>query len=180
MQDANWTAALTNGLSHEGDGPHLCVLATVDGQMKPMARCMYCREVTEDGQLIFVSDRRTRKDQHLRERPDAEVVFWLESQRTQFRVRGHAVVVGAEMDDYMRQTWWSKISDESRAIFKGLGNGWELAEGEPTKVTADTPMPSTFEMLVLNPEEVEMLVLKEQPQIRRAWSKSGDDWSQSD
>jgi hypothetical protein len=38
-------------------------------------------------------------------------------------------------------------------------------------------MPSTFEMLVLNPETVEMLAVKTQPQEKRVWSKSGDDWS---
>ncbi len=163
-------------LQAEGAAPHLCVLATVDGEGKPTARCMYCRELTDDGQLVFVSDRRTRKDKHVRERPDAEVVFWLPSQRTQYRVRGHAMVIGAEMDDYMRQTWWTKISNESRAIFVGAGKGWQLADGEPKRVTSGTPMPSTFELLVLSPEEVELLSVKEQPQKKGVWTKRGDEW----
>jgi len=176
---SDWISQLNDHLEAEGDAPFLCALATVDGSLKPMNRMMYCRELTDEGQLVFVSDRRTRKDEQLRERPDAEVVFWLEGRRTQYRLRGHAVVVGAEMDDFMRQQWWSRISDESRAIFATRGGGWQVPAGEPTQVSADTPMPSTFELLVLNPEEVEMLGLKGQPHERKAWKKAGGDWAEA-
>jgi hypothetical protein len=180
QSDFDWVNALDADLRGEGESPYLCVLATIDGGQKPTARYMYCRELTEDGQLVFVSDRRTRKDDHIRERPEAEVVFWIESQRTQYRLRGTGVIVGAEMDDHMRQSWWTKISDESRAIFAGYGNGWQLAESEPKAVSADTPMPSTFEILVLNPDEVEVLKLKPQPQERHAWQKTSTGWSAVD
>ncbi|MEM8875825.1 MAG: pyridoxamine 5'-phosphate oxidase family protein [Planctomycetota bacterium] len=172
-----WHTEFTQALTAEGTAPYLCVLATVDGRMNPTARYMYCREVTEDVQLVFISDRRTRKDDHVRERPQAEVVFWLESSRTQFRLRGHTVVVDAEMDEHMRQTWWARISDESRAINVGAGNGWTLSPDASAKVSAETPMPSTFEILVLNPEEVELLAVKSQPHTKRVWNKAGAQWT---
>jgi hypothetical protein len=37
-------------------------------------------------------------------------------------------------------------------------------------------MPSTFELLVLSPEEVELLSVKEQPQKKGVWTKRGDEW----
>jgi pyridoxine/pyridoxamine 5'-phosphate oxidase len=173
-----WVNELHDRLNAEGQAPYLCVLATVDSDGKPTARCMYCREITEDGQVVFVSDRRTRKDDHLRNKPDAEVCFWIDDSRTQFRVGGHCVIVGAEMDDTMRQGWWARISDESRAIISSKG-GWKLAADEPHRVTADTPMPSTFEILVVNPERVEMLAVKEQPHVSRTWTKSGEGWTEA-
>src|SRR4051812_25267912 len=110
-----WTQPVRARLEQEygPSGGWICILATADGTGKPTARAMSLREIDDEGTLLFVSDRRTRKDANIRARPDVEVVFWLPQTNCQIRLRGQAAVVGAEMDDYMRSTWWAKLDEAS-------------------------------------------------------------------
>ncbi len=164
----DWIETFTDTLAKEGQSPWLCSMATVDNNGRPTIRTMLCREVNDDGELVFVSDRRTRKDSHLRERPACEVVFWLPNPRVQFRVTGEASVMGPEADQFKRQRWWDTISDESRALFVSP-KAWAVPEGSPKAVSADTPMPGTFELLIVTPSEVEMRQLADVPREPVVW-----------
>lgn len=127
-----------------GRDPWVCMLATTDEAAKPTVRCMVLREIDADGQLWFVSDRRTRKDDHLRARPDTEVCFWLPGQRIQIRIRGRATVMDAQTDQFFRQMWWDRLSPENRGIF-GV-----------CSTDTDALMPGTFELISVTPTEIEV------------------------
>jgi pyridoxine/pyridoxamine 5'-phosphate oxidase len=175
---ANWISIVRGNLATEyGDNPPVCTLATVDLRGRPTARSMILREVRKnDGALLFISDRRTRKDDHLRANPHAEVVFWLAMQGRQIRIRGEAAVVGAEQDDFMRRGWWEQISDASRGIFL-WSCGKQDATQPPKPVDADAPMPSTFELIVVVPAEVEILDMTKTPYERTQYAQKDGAWN---
>ncbi|GIW77029.1 MAG: hypothetical protein KatS3mg104_2092 [Phycisphaerae bacterium] len=140
-----------------GHDPWVCMLATTDEAARPTVRCMVLREIDTDGQLWFVSDRRTRKDDHLRARPDTEVCFWLPRQQVQIRIRGRATVMDAQTDQFFRQMWWDRLSDANRRIFRN------------DETDSDPSMPGTFELLSVTPTEIELQDLSDQDNVQQVW-----------
>ncbi|HMO26392.1 MAG TPA: pyridoxamine 5'-phosphate oxidase family protein [Tepidisphaeraceae bacterium] len=177
----DWITPLRRMLTAEyADSPPLCWMATVDPLGQPTVRTMVLRELRpSDGALIFTSDRRTHKDDHLRANPATEVAFWLAHNACQIRISGDAMVLDAENDEYMRQEWWQKISDESRALHVYHRNHPATAEApaRPARVDADTPMPPTFELIVLNPNSVELLNLGSMPHERVHYQRHAGQWT---
>ncbi|MFT3788805.1 MAG: pyridoxamine 5'-phosphate oxidase family protein [Tepidisphaeraceae bacterium] len=143
-----------------GDKPKICALATVDVTGRATVRTMVARELSVTGGLLFVSDRRTHKDDHLRERPLCEVCFWLPKQNIQVRLQGEAVIVDAMDDESMRQQWWSKMDARGVRIFTGI-------EGDPD----DVRMPTTFELITITPTWIEIGDYKQVPPDMSTWSE---------
>ncbi len=159
----HWIEIVRSRLNAEfGSHAWICVLATVNTQGQPTARCMVCREIDRDGQFWFVSDRRTRKDDHLRAFPDAEICFWLPNEAVQLRVSGRATVMDAQTDQYLRQNWWEKIPQSDHEIFGA----------NPTD--ADPPMPGTFELISISPVTIELQDLKISAHQKQVWKTSSD------
>lgn len=160
---SNWIDTTRPVLKAEfGANPWVCIMATVNEHSQPTARCMVLREIDRDGQLWFVSDRRTRKDDHLRANPETEICFWLPKQRVQLRIRGRATVMDAQTDQYFRQVWWDKIAPENREIFGA-------APGDQ-----DPPMPVTFELISVTPGEIELQDLKLDAHQKKIWRNTGE------
>ncbi len=162
-----WIKDVRDKLSDEfGNTPAVCVMATVDLHGHPTARCMVCREVDSNGHLTFLSDRRTRKDDHIRACPDTEICFWLPKTSTQIRVRGSATVIDAEADTFMREIWWEKLPQANREHFVSA------REAEDP----DVPMPVTFELIVVDASQVEMQEISFHPHRRREWKSGAKEW----
>jgi pyridoxine/pyridoxamine 5'-phosphate oxidase len=128
-----------------GDKPYTCALASVDANGRATVRTMVARDVSPTGGILFVSDRRTHKDEHLRERPLCEICFWLPKQNVQARVKGEAVIVDAMDDEGVRELWWEKMDPRGIQIFTGRA-------GTPDEV----PMPTTFELITVTPTWIEI------------------------
>jgi general stress protein 26 len=157
----NWVEAVRPRLIAEfGDNGWVCVLATCNDRGEPTARCMVLRDIDRSGQLWFVSDRRTRKDDHIRTNPATEVCLWLPKELVQIRISGRATAMDATTDQFFRQSWWEKLSDENRQIF-GAAPGDE-----------DAPMPATFELISITPVEIELQDLKAKGNQKRVWRAS--------
>lgn len=169
-----WIKDLRTLIRQETGGEQIvCVLATADVSGKPSARCMLLRKIDDGGTMLFVSDRKTAKDDQLRARPECELVFWLPNQSTQVRVKGRGVMVDAEVDAWMREQWWRVISTASRSNFI------EKTESTPSdeqraraqaQTAVDSEMPATFEMLAIYADNVEITDLRTIPQTRKTWS----------
>ncbi|MBC7784466.1 MAG: pyridoxamine 5'-phosphate oxidase family protein [Burkholderiales bacterium] len=165
-----WVTEIRGRLTAEfAQRPAVCVMATVDLNGRPTARCMICCEIDHTGHLLFVSDRRTGKDDHLRACPDTEICFWLSTTQTQVRVRGVATVVDAEADTFMREKWWDQLPRENRDIFTSAINH----EGQIP------PMPQTFELIVVDASEVEVQELNTRPHKKQLWKDTGGRWESS-
>jgi len=158
-----WIQEVRNRLSAEFvDAPAVCVMATLDLSGRPTARSMVCREIDKAGHLVFVSDRRTGKDDHLRACPETEICFWLPNKHTQIRVRGVATIVDAEADTFMREVWWEKLPRQNRDIFTS-----SVDNDDDDQIPV---MPQTFELIVVDPREVELLELDVRPHKRQLWT----------
>jgi len=173
-----WITTLRENLRREfGEIPAVCFLATIGLDGRPRARTMLLRELRpDDGALVFISDRRTNKDDELKARADAEVVFWLPKAQHQYRLRGQGVVAEGEGGEYLREQWWARISDASRALFlshRGSAHGHHPAT--PRQAGPDTPMPSTFELILFHPTEVETLDVSKLPFVKVLHTRQSDD-----
>lgn len=154
----NWVEAVRPRLMAEfGDKSWVCILATCNDQGAPTARCMVLREIDRDGQLWFVSDRRTRKDDHIRTNPATEVCIWLPKEHVQIRISGRATLMDATTDQFFRQSWWEKLPDMNRRLF-GATPGDDNA-----------PMPVTFELISITPVEIELQDLALKGNQKKVW-----------
>jgi len=155
--------------------PRIAQLATVDERGRPRVRSVVCRRILDDGSLIAASDGRSAKNAHVRGAGQGEWAFWLAGRRKQIRLSGPTRVVGTEGDHALREDLWRALSDAARALFV-----WP-APGSPRgpcdvdfvqAVSADTPMPASFELIVTTPDEVEMLDLNPHPHARTRWRRT--------
>ncbi len=182
MSDSEqWCIELTENLSREfADRPTVCTLASIDEVGLPSARSLICRRVEQTGELIFVSDARSRKNEHLAERPGAEVVFWLPGLRVQYRIAGSVGVVRAGMAEELRQSLWQELSDKTRAMFFWPAGG-EPLDTDNSKfhqsISVEIKPPVTFELLILKPHEVDVVEVGVHPHRRRLFHHDGSSWS---
>jgi len=187
MADRAWIESVRQALDREfGDKPRVVVLATVELNVsgsgnamgEPRARCVICRRIDELGNLAFVSDARSEKNAQVRQTPVAEAVFWLPSQRLQYRVRGTVSIDGETSASPDRTNAWTDLSDPSRALFCWPPPGADRAAADSAfakAISAQTPIPANFELLTLIPTDVELLDLTEHPHRRLRWS-AADAW----
>jgi pyridoxamine 5'-phosphate oxidase len=82
--------------------PHAIALATVDESGHPSVRMVLCKRVdTERGEVVFYSDRTSRKGRAMEAHPHAAAVFYWGPQARQARVEGAVRIVEAsEADAY--------------------------------------------------------------------------------
>ncbi|WP_428938947.1 pyridoxamine 5'-phosphate oxidase family protein [Fontivita pretiosa] len=167
-----WLDELGNSVRREfGDSPKLMVLATVDRSGAPHARMVVCRRIDEEGRLYVATDARTEKAAQLRGERRVEAVFWLPSQQTQFRISGEAKIVAFAEDETLRRQLWRELNDQARAMFfwptPGIARSTDDVFAQA--VSADVPPPQAFEVLIIEPRQVDRLSLDSHPHRRRVW-----------
>lgn len=174
MSLLSWLPELRERLIVEfADRPRIATLATVDDGRRPRARSIVCRAIEDDGSVWMTSDSRSDKNKQLRENPFAELAIYFKGAREQFRLAGEMMVFA---DGDQRHRAWHAQSDATRAMFFWDEPGAPVrAEFDaPKEVAASTPIPPTFELLILKPVRVEHLNLKPHPPQRRVWSLDRD------
>jgi PPOX class probable FMN-dependent enzyme len=162
-----WLERLSKSLQQEyPDRGAVAVLATVSPEAEPAARCVICRGVKPDGRLTFVTDLRSDKIDHLRNQPAAEAVFWLPTQKLQWRIAGDARIITGHL---AAAGEWATLSEATRQTFFGPPPGEPY---EPFEIEADlaTP-PPTFAILELIPDRVESLDLSTTPHTRLSYCR---------
>jgi PPOX class probable FMN-dependent enzyme len=173
MRDmVEWLSKLREALEREfGNNPRVMALATVDRSGAPHARSIVCRRIDEEGRLYFAADARSEKSTQLRGDRRAEVVVWMPNIRVQFRISGEAKIVAYPEDESLRRGIWRELSDQTRSVFFWPTPGIAAATDDAfaQAVAADVPPPSTFEILIVEPRQVDGLWLDSHPHRRRVW-----------
>ena len=173
----DWLDPLRSALDREfADRPRVVALATVRRDGSPRARMVVCRSINDQGTHLFVCDARSEKHEQLAARQEAEVVYWLASQRLQYRLRGPASTSRASSHQL-----WPGLSDATRAMFFWPPPGNLRVAGMvefPREVAADVAPPASFEAIVFLPMEVERLDLNPHPHDRRRWQMEHD-WQET-
>jgi PPOX class probable FMN-dependent enzyme len=168
----SWLNELRTALNDEfGDKPKVMILATVDRSGAPHARSLICRRIDEEGRLFAATDSRSEKSSQLQGDRRAELVFWMPTLRMQFRISGETKVIAFPQDEPLRKEIWREMSDESRSLFfwptPGVAADTDDAFAEA--VSADVPPPRAFEILIIEPKQVDRLALDAHPHRRRLW-----------
>ncbi|MGI0489019.1 Npun_F5749 family FMN-dependent PPOX-type flavoprotein [Pantanalinema rosaneae CENA516] len=148
-------------------------LATVRSDGYPANRTVVFRGFwAETNQLQFVTDARSGKIEQIGQAPVAEACWYFPTTREQFRLAGQLTLVAADYPDRdllaARQHLWQTLSDPARTQFTWADPGqpsnddreWAESTPDPT-----TPLP-TFCLLLLDPDRVDHLELRGNPQNR--------------
>lgn len=174
-----WLTELRTALSEEfGEKPRVMILATVDRSGAPHARSVVCRRIDDDGKIYAATDARSEKNSQLHGERRAEVVFWLPTIRMQFRITGDSKLITFPEDETLRKELWRSMSDQARSLFfwptPGVAADTDDAFAEA--VSADVAPPRSFEILIIEPKQVDRLALDSHPHRRRLW-RIDTNWS---
>ncbi len=167
-------AELREALRNEyADRPWLAALATSDADGHPHVRSVVTRRI-EGSTLWVTSHALSDKNRQVRERPAAELAFWLPNRREQFRVAGPVTFLPvADLPNA-----WEGLSDSARALFAWPAPGAARVEDPaafPERLGPGGVPPLAFEVLVVTPKLVERLDLSIHPH-RRQRRRASADW----
>lgn len=158
-------------------------LATVQTSGRPANRTVVFRGFFEPGnQLKFITDRRSHKFGQIQEHSWAEVCWYFPKSREQFRLSGALNLVSVDHSDRAlqraRQQQWVALSDSARLQFAWPHPGNPRSPQEAFSPPAPDPVQplDTFCLLLLDPEEVDHLELKGDPQNRTLYTRMDEQW----
>jgi PPOX class probable FMN-dependent enzyme len=124
-------------------------------------------------QLQIITDSRSEKVSQIGERPWGEACWYFTKTREQFRFLGKLTIVTADYADESlqkaRRLVWQKLSDGARSQFAWPDPGKTRVEEAsaflPLPPSPDEPL-TNFCLLLIDPERVEHLELRGEPQNR--------------
>jgi pyridoxamine 5'-phosphate oxidase len=174
--------------------PNAMVLATVDGEGRPSARVVLCKEIAaQPGFILFYTNYQSRKGRELTGNPSAAVVFHWDHRHRQVRAEGQIEALSdAENDAYFRtRAWQSRLgawaSEQSQPVDSrktlvsavaamasrfGIGYGGP-GTPEPGEVTVEVPRPPNWGGFRLYADAVELWVEGEfRIHDRARWSRT--------
>lgn len=176
MSLAPWRSPLSRAIHHNRSQAHARYfqLATVTQNGRPANRTVVFRGFLPDtNQLKIVTDSRSAKIEQTEHQPWGEACWYFTKTREQFRLAGRLTLVGADYPNEVlreaRQETWQKLSDATRLQFTwpdpGKPSGEDSKAFLPSPPSADKPLPN-FYLLLLDPERVDHLQLRGEPQNR--------------
>lgn len=187
MSLAPWRSPLSRALHRNRSQPEarFLQLATVKLNGQPANRTVVFRGFRDDpDQLKFVTDARSEKVEQIEQNPPGEACWYFVKTREQFRLAGILTLIRAEHPEVelqqARQIAWQELSDAARLQFAWPAPGQPRAEAvafSPQPPDPIEPLPH-FCLLLLEPEQVDHLELRGEPQNRclyrrdqqRVWS----------
>lgn len=163
-------------------------LATVQADGRPANRTVVFRGFLADpDRLKFVTDDRSQKVDQIATVPYGEACWYFPKTREQFRLAGRLTLVRSTDSDLnlqqIRQTAWQELSDAARAQFAWPHPGKPRSPSSEFELLPPDHMPdhstalSNFCLLLLEPDRVDHLELKGNPQDRSLYDWNGDHWS---
>jgi len=163
-------------------------LATVTSEGKPANRTLVFRGFFKDtNQIEIITDSRSKKIDEIQDRSWGEICWYFTKTREQFRIAGKINIVEENCQDEplkkARINTWKNLSDATRIQFAWPDPGQprnkdsdrafedlEISEKEPVK---------NFTLLLFNPDRVDRLELRGEPQNRWLYKLDPDSqtWS---
>ncbi|MBD2114267.1 MULTISPECIES: Npun_F5749 family FMN-dependent PPOX-type flavoprotein [Cyanophyceae] len=178
---APWRSALARALHRNRSRPYsrYFQLATITPAGRPANRTVVFRGWLPDSNtLTLVTDQRSAKVTDIAAHPSAEACWYFTDTREQFRLAGAIQVVTAEADPVLlqaRQNSWEDLSDNARQQFYWPHPAQPRtaeADFSPKEIQA-TP-PAEFCLVLLEPDHVDHLELRGEPQNRTLYDQQPD------
>ena len=182
-----WRSPLARALHRNRSLPNAryLQLATLRPDGRPANRTVVFRGFWADtDQLQFAIDSRSQKAEQISLQAWGEGCWYFPKTREQFRILGKLTRVSADQSDQVlnqaRERLWQDLSDAARTQFAWAQPGEPRAADSFTPPTPDpeTPLPN-FELLLLDPEQVDHLELRGDPQNRYLYSRMQSDRMQT-
>ncbi len=183
-----WRSQISRALHLNRSKPYsrYLQLATVNPQGLPTNRTVVFRGFLENSnQLQMIADLRSEKSTHIQHQPWGEICWYFTKTREQFRIAGELTLVSSGFSDLnllkQRRQVWQKLSDAARSQF-----AWAYPKESRIKdtgsfitaISSETDPLDNFCLLLLNPQKVDHLELKGDPQNRTLYIKDGENsWS---
>lgn len=184
---APWRSAIAHALHHHRNLAHarFLQLATVGINGRPTNRTVVFRGfLTDTNDLKFVTDRRSEKVVHILQNPWAEICWYFPQTREQFRIAGDLLCIAEDDPDHLqlhRTAAWRELSDAAQLQFLWPSPAKPRIKDKeafsPAQPDPNCPQPD-FCLLILNPEQVDYLELRGEPQNRTMyWRDENHNWS---
>jgi pyridoxamine 5'-phosphate oxidase len=183
---APWRSPLARALHRNRSLAHsrYLQLATVRAGDRPANRTVVFRGFLEGtNQLKFVTDTRSEKVDQIRKCAWGEACWYFTKTREQFRLGGRLTLVNEDHADFSlqtaRQISWQELSEAARSQFTWADPGKPRVSDASFDVSppeATTPLPH-FCLLLLEPERVDHLELRGNPQNRWIYQYEGGNWT---
>ncbi|NEO25499.1 MAG: pyridoxamine 5'-phosphate oxidase [Kamptonema sp. SIO4C4] len=158
-------------------------LATVTPEGYPKNRTVVFRGFLENSnQIKIITDCRSEKIEQIQANHWGEICWYFSKTREQFRIAGQCRLVGNSCPDTYLQNeriqTWQNISDAARMQF-----AWPTPKATREEDTAQFASPppdpqhplETFILLLLNPQQVDYLTLRGNPQNRTIYRLTGEE-----
>lgn len=193
---APWRSALTGALHRNRSliYSRYAQLATVrstdqengNGYLPANRTVVFRGFLDNTNQLKFITDDRSEKVEQIEQQPWGELCWYFPKTREQFRLLGVLTIVRADSGDRAlaaaRQTQWQELSDAARLQFAWAASGQPRtpeSDFNPPAPDAIEPLPN-FCLLLLDPIQVDHLLLRGEPQNRYLYQKTDKEWTKQE
>jgi pyridoxine/pyridoxamine 5'-phosphate oxidase len=162
---------LKNGVSQKGHAFRYFTLATVGLDQVARLRTIILRKVSDELQLTFYTDSRSKKMIHLQENKKVGLLFYNPKNMMQIRIEGLAKVV---KDEKIKENYWDGVKKNSRKDYMSTSPpGTILNDPNKLEYLDDE---DHFCIVEITPFKIEYLKLKSPNHIRVRYSREVDFW----
>ncbi len=157
-------------------------LATITSEGKPANRTVVFRGFLQDtNQIQIITDSRSEKITQIEGQSWGEICWYFTKTREQFRISGNLNAIAANCQDEALKTArinvWKNLSDSGRIQFAWPDPKQQRSEDnqafEGLEVSEKQPV-ANFCLLLFNPEKVDRLELRGNPQSRWIYNLDRD------
>ncbi|GMN09443.1 hypothetical protein MTsPCn9_01010 [Croceitalea sp. MTPC9] len=162
---------LVNGYSKRGHPFRYFTLATNDETNTPQQRTVVLRKVNSELELLFYTDRRTSKIQHLLANNNVSALFYHPKKMLQLKIEGTAEIVN---DIKIIASLWSGIPLKSRKDYTTQFAPGSLIQN-PDEIDYLNEE-NHFCIVRIIPKQIEYLRLKQPNHLRALFKKENARW----
>ena len=146
------------------------ILSTVQGD-QPQSRYVVLRDFQDGGEMCVFTDYRSDKVDHLRQNPNASLLFYHGELRVQLRFSGKIQI---HHGDRVSHKYWKSVTEQNSKAYRSLhppGTPLDSIQ-EAYEWTEET----NFAVLCFTPETLDILQLNGAEHIRAGFTRSDSDW----
>ncbi|WP_158975983.1 pyridoxamine 5'-phosphate oxidase family protein [Cellulophaga sp. L1A9] len=162
---------LKKGITVFGHPFRLFTLGTVGLDKMARLRTVVLRDVSENLDLSFFTDKRSKKVIHITENPKVSILLYHPEKRIQLKIEGNAFVVKS---DKKIAKYWNQIKDDAKNDYTTT-----LAPGSTINSLAEISYlneDNHFCLITIEAHKIEYLKLDQPNHVKIRYSKEENNW----
>lgn len=161
------------GIQDENHPFRSCALATVSIDRLARLRTVIIREVGDELNFRFFTDRRSKKILHIKENNKVSMLFYHHEKKLQIKVEGLAEI---SKDTALLSRIWGGLPEEARKNYTStLAPGSSLEDPEELTYGQSS---ENFSMVEVQPFKIEYVNLSPTPHLRIRYTRKADQWQE--